>query len=168
MVDIQLNENIFIQPEGCFVMTGYRWYNPKNTVVGSVAGYNYRVNTMQIPVNVTWKFFHTGQSRLFLSGGPYASLNFGGTYSVDTVTAAGNESSSYVMGIGSDATDPQINRFDFGFTVSGGYEYFNGLFIRIFYQQGLLEMKPSNSVTIPHSTTYNYGFTIGYLLSSKE
>jgi hypothetical protein len=165
IVDIMLNENFYLQPEGFYVMTGYRWLYPSK-VPGTLKGVTYNVNTIQIPVNATWKFFHPNQSRLFLSAGPYVALNFGGTYNVDTVSSSGGElTSSYAITIGADATDPQINRFDFGFGVSGGYEYFNGLFLKIFYQQGLLDMSPSNGSVIPHATTYNYGFTLGYFLS---
>lgn len=165
MADIMIHENLYVQPEGFFVMTGYRWMF-SSKVPNTVKGYTYNVNTVQIPVNVTWKFFHPNQSRLFLSAGPYFGVNFGGTFKVDTVTNNGGESTStYLIAIGEDATEPQIKRFDFGFGLSGGYEYYNGLFIRIFYQRGLLDMRPYNTTVMPHSNTYNYGFTIGYLFS---
>lgn len=167
IVDILLNENLYLQPEGYYIMTGYQWFRP-NASPGFVKGYNYRINTVQVPVNFTWKFFHVNQSRVFLSGGPYIGFNFLGNYDIDSATATGYNRYSYAAGIGSDVTDPQINRFDFGFNLAAGYESINGLFLKLFYQRGVLEMAPYNTVTLPHTNTYNYGFTIGYLLAAEQ
>lgn len=151
VVDAPLCGHFSIQPAVFYVRNGYKF--DANTVNVSV-----RVNTLEVPVNVMYKVDVHGGDNFFVGLGPYFALNMSGTYD-ESDNFFGSRNGS--LNIGSGPTDI-LKTVDFGLGINTGYQLSNGLFLRLFYQKGLLNLAGKAEVGgTEHST--NYGIGVGML-----
>jgi len=170
LADYSINDNISLQPGLFFAINGIK-YSYTIPFLGS-ADFSAHINTIQIPVNVQYKFGDAAGNRFFVGAGPFFAVNLSGSAKANV---SGNGlipfgiptiDSSASLKVGSDSSD-YIKRFDFGVGVNGGYELKNGLFFRLHGQLGLLNLQPkgnaSNSIK-----SMNYNVSVGYWLGKKS
>ena len=101
--DIALSDNFFLQPGLYYVANGY-----KANFTGGHEEYN--INTIEIPVNITYKFGKLGTNRLFVGAGPFIGYNIHGYYKVFSPLFVDSRSD---LKVGGGATD-QVNNLDAG------------------------------------------------------
>jgi hypothetical protein len=142
LVDIPLCGSFFLQPGVFYAMNG-----------GKVDNNTTNLNTIEVPVNVMYKFHLKTCNSLFVGIGPYVGYNISGTQTNGSLK------------IGSDNTD-NIKAFDFGAGINVGYEMCNGLFFRARYQWGIANLQPQNDY-ITNINSESYGVQIGYFFGRK-
>ncbi|MES2701246.1 MAG: porin family protein [Bacteroidota bacterium] len=151
MLQFGLTENVYLQPGLFYAMNGFRL-----DFLGVKATYN--INTLEIPINVVYKFGEPGDNRFFIGAGPYFGINMGGK----------EKTSGYPdldLPMGSDSSD-FMKPLDIGLGFAAGYEFANGFQVRANTQFGLANLMPignsDNSIK-----SFNYGVTIAYMLGDK-
>jgi len=155
IVDIGLSNNFYLQPGILYVRNGYTFDNVISS--GTI-----KVNSMEIPLNVQYKFGSAGGDRFFVGVGPYLAFNLGGKADG---TAYGMSTTANLQ-IGNDAQTDNIKAFDFGAGLNLGYELSNGLYIRAHYQHGFVNLFPGGN-TNNSSYSTNYGLSVGYLFATS-
>jgi len=156
VLDAPISDHFSIQPAVLYVMNGF-----KSDIV--IANASVHVNTLEIPVNVMYKIDVPGDGHLFVGLGPYIAYNMGGKYK-ESDSYSGTQTGS--LNIGSGPLD-DLKVFDFGLGINAGYQLTNGLFLRVFYQKGLLNLDPQgNSNNYIRST--NYGVGVGMLFGGNH
>ena len=155
--DIALTDNFFLQPGLYYVANGY-----KANFTGGHEEYN--INTIEIPVNIIYKFGPLGSSRLFVGAGPFIGYNIHGYYKVFSPLFVDSRSD---LRIGGGATD-QVNNLDAGLGINAGYQLTEGLFLRARTQFGLLNM--SVPVANENNTlrSFSFGITAGYVFYARD
>jgi len=150
ILEVELNEHFYLLP-GLF---DYRNGYAKSFAGGTKT---YAVNTLEIPVNIEYKFGRPDRVKFFVGAGPYFDLNYDGT----VVTSALPVYSTYDIKMGNDASD-DIRSFDIGVGVFGVYQITRGLFFRARYQYGFLNMLPEGN---SNNSLYNRSFSlsVGYV-----
>jgi hypothetical protein len=157
--DIRLSDHFYLQPGLFYLMTGCEvtgWYG---TSAGSI-----NVNTIEIPLNIEFKFGNDGGGRLFIGGGPYVAFNISGSQQLggtSTKLSIGNEAQD-TLGNGDN-----LKPVDFGISSNIGYMFAGGFYFRISNQVGLVNLNPPSyyGQTIQSSSV---SFTIGYLIRGSK
>lgn len=168
IADIPLSDHVSIQPGASFAMNGMH-ITYTIAFAGSI-DIIARTNTLQIPLNVQYKFGKPEGSHFFVGAGPYMGINMSGTTkfkaAVNVFTYSLDSTTTTKMDIGPDSTD-LMKRLDFGAGVNAGYQLAMGLYARAWYQMGFRNMVPAggdnNSIK-----TINYGISIGYMFGGKN
>jgi hypothetical protein len=159
VADIQLTNNISLQPAALFTKNGYKYVVADQ--IGDSYEYNFNANTVEIPLNVLYKIGREDRGRFFIGAGPYMGINVGGKIKAHMLFGGDMKTA-----IGSDSTD-NIKRFDFGVGVNAGYQLPMGMFIRIHYQQGIANMQPMGNKDNT-MMNYHYGISVGYTFGSSK
>jgi hypothetical protein len=116
----------------------------------------FTVNTVELPLTLTFKFGKPGRNHFCLGIGSYAAYNVSGFVTPDDLTRK--------FSIGSSNTD-FIKAFDAGIGLDVGYQLKNGLFFRLRGQGGLSNLQPAiDGVSIRTQST---SLIIGYLFGAK-
>jgi len=150
LLELELSDHFFLLP-GLF---DYRNGYAKSFAGGTKT---YAVNTLEIPVNIEYKFGPPQRVKFFIGAGPYFDLNYDGT----VATSALPIYSTYDIKMGNDASD-DIRSFDIGLGAFGVYQITRGLFFRARYQYGFLNMLPQGN---SNNSLYNRSFSlsVGYV-----
>ena len=152
VVDFGLTDNISLQPGIFYVMNGY-----KQSAFGTDVSVS--VNTIEVPINVEYKFGMPGGNRFFVGVGPYIALNMGGN-----VKISGMPDRS--LQIGSDANKDDMKALDFGAGINFGYQLVKGFYARAHYQMGFSNLDPAgNADNTMHNS--NFGVAVGYMFGGK-
>jgi hypothetical protein len=145
---IPLNEDFVFQPGLLYVTNGYRADLP-----GAAGSYErYRVNTIELPLNVQHAFGDEDEAHLFAGAGPYVAYNRNGQYHIHS----GTVNSDRALKMGTWPTD-DIKQMDIGVGVNGGYRLASGLFVRLKAQLGLRNLWPDEKADVK---LRNFGFCI--------
>ena len=147
--DNRISNNFYFQPAFLFVMNGC-----KESIPGAL-GQTLSVNTIEIPLNFTYKTGKPGENRVFFGLGPYIGANLSAKVKFD------DGSGTQTLNIGSDKSTDDIKRFDVGIGLCVGDQLSNGFFVSAHYQAGF-----TNLYTITDGgaslRNYNMGLTVGY------
>ena len=154
IVDLGLSDNLFIQPGLFYMMNGCKL---KGTA--PFPDVNVNVSTLEIPVNVEYKFGDVGGGRFFLGAGPYLGINVGGN-----LKASGSPSTSIKYGNDSSSN---LKRMDLGLGLNVGYQLQNNLYFRVRYQMGLSNLQPKGDANNSAKTSA-IGITVGYYLGGNK
>ena len=154
VVDIGLSNNLCLQSGLFYVMNGYKI--SEAFVSGSA-----NVNTLEIPILLTLKLSSPDKDRTFVGVGPYIARNLSGSSKANDPY---NGNTSSTMSVGNSSTD-DIKPFDFGLCINAGYQISYGLYIRLHYQKGFVNLIPRGNSDNSSENT-NYGVSVGYLFSS--
>jgi hypothetical protein len=166
IADCGITDNIYIQPGIYYSLNGIK-YSYSFPFVGSI-DFSSHINTIQIPINVQYKFGDKGGNRIFVGLGPFIGINLGGSAKVSVASSflGASFDSSAKFTVGSDSSD-FIKRFDYGIGINAGYQMTNGLFFRAYYQRGLANLEPVGDAANSLKSV-NYGISAGYLIDSKK
>ena len=155
VADISVGDNFSIQPAVMYVKNGYKASNPAASVDVSI-------NTLEIPVNVQYKFGKPGGDRFFIGVGPYMGFNLSGH---DKVTYYG-ATNDITIKVGNDANNDFIKPLDFGLGLNAGYLLSSNLFVRAHYQHGLVNLQPGGDAN-NSAFNSNYGLSVGYFFGGN-
>lgn len=172
VVDIGINEKMSFQPGIFFSMQGAKYDLSVNYGFGVTTGkYSTNQNELIIPLNLQ---FSTGAegSGFFFGAGPYLGYVLGGKIkeedqsSVFLGQTTALPDTSYSLKVGNDSADA-IKPFNLGIGINAGYKLPSGLFARIQFQYGFLNMRPKgnsdNSIK-----GWNIALTFGYFFGSNN
>ena len=163
VVNIPLNKSLYLQPGALYVMNGF-----KESFLGLVE-LKAHINTVEVPVNLFYKFGDGDNKPFFIGVGPYFAYNVVGGIKTTVNPVLGSTATTIANTkldiIGNDSTD-FVKAFDCGFGVNAGYQLAMGLFVNAHYQFGITNLIPIdiNGYSIKN---YNYGISIGYMIGSK-
>lgn len=158
VVNAPIGDHFDIQPAVMYVQNG-----SKSDVVFSSA--TAHVNTLEVPVNVMYKINTTHGEHFFVGLGPYIAYNMSGKTKF-TSNFSGTGAETQTISFGSDAHD-NMKTIDLGLGINVGYQLLNGLFLRVYYQKGLVNLFPQgNTENSIYST--NYGVGLGMLFGGHN
>jgi hypothetical protein len=143
IIDIPFSNSFSLQPGIFYAMNGAMVDN--NTI---------NLNTIEVPVNVMYRFHMACCGSLSVGAGPYIGYNVSGTESNGTLR------------IGSDASD-DVRALDFGVGANVAYELCDGIFFRARYQYGVANLLPETSSAINRINAESYGIQVGYFFGTK-
>ena len=150
--EIRMAGKFYVEPGIYYVMNG-----GGNVVLDRVSPYalSMRINTVEIPVTVSFKTGKPGDRLRFTAGaGGYFGYNAGGDI-------------NGVRLLVGDATGNDIKSEDAGIAINVGLELRNGLFFHMKSQQGLFDLQPNTGGA--HIYTASDAITIGcYLFGRKK
>jgi len=147
VADFGITQNFSIMPELLFTQRGYKFKGDDySDAVSNTLDY------LQLPINAAYKFDVGMGSKVFVFAGPYFGYGISGTSKDDTA----GSSNSIKFGSNGD-----LKPFDFGINVGVGYEY-EKVFIKLQYNQGLININNSTDYTDYSIRNQNIAITVGY------
>jgi hypothetical protein len=154
--DIGITDNFYFQPGLHYVTNGYKAFITN--------GYEqFILNTVELPLNIQYKFGALGNNRLYVGIGPYFAWNKDGYYRVFVNKFVDSRSD---LRIGNGATDV-LRSFDFGGGVNGGYQITEGLYVRVRAQMGFVDLLPGNNANTS-ARSVGYSISGGYIFYKKD
>jgi Outer membrane protein beta-barrel domain len=158
IVEFCLSDNVYLQPGIFYVMNGFKYS-------ADDIEFTERVSTIQIPINLQYKFGDPGGNRVFIGISPFLGYNLSGKLEASANFSGTPVSSSQSLRIGSDSSN-NIRRFDAGVGFNAGYEFSNGVFFRAAYQVGVLDLRPMGDPNNFQRSSH-FGITAGFLFGKN-
>ena len=172
IVDIPLSGPLSFSPELNFIQEG-----TKNTTTGIDGVYSFveeqkiTLNYIQLPLNIVYKM-PVGPGSVFFGLGPSLNLGISGKNKYKFSSTFDPEDSEEFKvkfdGKKSDDLDPDDNddhlkRVDVGINVMAGYKLGMGVFIKLAYNHGFMDINPNKNNEDPQdrSKYKNSGFRVG-------
>ena len=159
IAEVELTDHLFLLPGLFYYRNGYE----KPFAGGNMT---VAINSFEVPLNIEYKFGPPRRVKFFVGAGPYVTVNQGGA----VIVSAYPVYSTYDIRIGNGATD-DIRRWDVGLSGWGVYQITRGLFFRLRYQHGLLNMQPqhdANNSLVNYSISISAGYVFPGDLRAKE
>ncbi len=158
VADFELKKNLSLQPSISYVTNGTKFTFGTGTDAVSL---DMNVNSIEVPINLNYKMKHW-----FIGAGPYMAFNMSGKGTVSSPDTSYTKSLSF----GTDSTN-SLRKLDIGLGANVGYQFDNGIFLKVHLQTSLLNLAPKNptvdGVTVTERNT-NFGFTAGYYFKTKK
>jgi hypothetical protein len=151
---IPLTRDLNLQPAIDYVLNGLKYSVPYQTIVE-------KVNTLQVPIEVIYKFGKPNGDRLYLGLGPYMARNLSGS---DNASGYGGGTTNLNIGTGD---NDDLKPFDFGISADFGFQPSSGIFLHLHYQRGFTSLTPQGGTENTRFST-NYGVAIGYLFGNRQ
>ena len=175
IIDIPFTNNLYLQPGIFYAMNGTKISATANgqDANGNPASVNenvaFHVNTIEVPVNVLYKFGVPGTGRFFIGAGPFVGYNFGGHIKASGSANGNTASANEKLHFGNDANNDAEKNIDYGVGVNLGYEMANGLLFRLRYQLGLanLAVESSGAGNLSSIKSSSFGVNVGYLFGKQ-
>lgn len=170
VVDIGFNRMVSFQPGLYYSMKGAREKYSYSAGGGNriLVDNKWRINYLEIPMNLQFKFGRPGRARFFAGAGPYIGFAIGGSLSEyrsirnnnGTVVVVRDE--KYPLEIGNRADSDDVKGTDAGLNINLGVIGRRGLFLRGNFGLGLANIVPGGDY---YDNAKNIGFslTAGYL-----
>lgn len=152
--DWGLSDHLYLQPAALYVTNGYKEAFQNGTKT-------FLINTIEVPINLEYKFSTPEHNRFFVGAGPFIGFNKAGAVKTDV----GKVHSRRDILIGTGDAD-EIIVFDLGAGVNGGYELSEGFYVRLRAQMGFLNIQPHGD-SFNSLKSYNFGISFGYLFGGR-
>ncbi|RYD55118.1 MAG: hypothetical protein EOP56_17260 [Sphingobacteriales bacterium] len=156
---------IFYNAKGSCLQYTKTKFDGHATTVQDINGY-VRVDYFELPISVLYHSNTAKRNGFFIGGGAYAGAAFGGLLSIDNnfthingVTYSINNKFLLDANIG-DREEDDFRMLDAGLQLQGGYELKNGLYARMHYSYGLVDVDPSSTMSMKNQSI---GVTVGYM-----
>lgn len=184
VASVPINSMLAFRPELNFIQEG-----TKQTISGNYTFYTFEqqheitLNYIQLPLNVVYKI-PAGAGTAFLGLGPVLQFGISGKdkYKFTSATdPADNETKTYDVKFdgkkSDDITDPNdtdghLKRFDAGINVLAGYKLPMGVFVKLGYSHGFINIDPNkdNADASDRSSYKNSGFNVvvGYMFGGSK
>ncbi|MES2701247.1 MAG: porin family protein [Bacteroidota bacterium] len=172
LFDIPFSNHLSLQPGINYVTNGYKaphyvttGYNVPLVPAGEIV---WIINTVEVPVNLEYKFGDSCDNHFFVGGGPFVAWNKGGRLHLrgNNIGGSGGPIDTKRDVYVGTAPSDDIKPWDVGFGVNVGYEFKEGLFARAHYQMGFLNLQPTGNDDNA-LRNYNFGLSIGYFFHTK-
>lgn len=181
VVEIPIGSQLAFRPELNFIQEGTKHNFSLTAPFYSYAGeQNITLNYIQLPLNVIYKL-PVGSGTVFFGLGPSLQFGISGKNKFTSPTDPTDNKNYSVKfdGKKSDGvTDPayydkaHLKSFDAGANILAGYKLDMGVFVKLAYTYGFLELDPNNSNVDPsdRSSYKNSGFNIsfGYMIGGSK
>ena len=157
VVDFKITEIVSVIPELLFSQRGaYQLFeqvgNAKNTQK------NYCIlNYLQLPLNLAANFKVGQSSKFTVFAGPYAGYLLNAQQKIETEIDGEKTTETEDIKIGSGKEE--MKALDYGINIGAGYQFGNGMFIKVQYNLGLNNLYNYDSRTLKNR---NLAITIGY------
>ena len=163
VADISLTNNLYLQPGLFFMKNRCLVKQPDYFGTGTI-DQAYSLNTLELPVNLEYKFGRPGGNRFFVGAGPYVGYNMSGKVISSGVSRG--------MSIGTDKPTAQgpgddVKRIDIGAGLNVGYQFKNGVFAKAQYQMGVSNLSPTADANNSIRSS-SFGITVGYFLGKNK
>jgi hypothetical protein len=157
IIDLGIGNHFSIQTGAYYVANGYNYSDG----LGDKQAIN--INTIEVPLNFVLKLRSPDVTRYWISVGPYV-----GFYASAKAKASGPNipASSSTLKIGTDSTS-YIKPVDIGFSITAAYQLPIGLFIRVHFNYGGVNLTP-NGNSDNSMISSSYGTTIGFLFGGPH
>jgi hypothetical protein len=170
-VDVPLGRALFLQPGLQYSRKGFT--QDDSWFAGTGNDFRVSVNYIELPLNLLYKP-SLGSGRLLIGGGPYLAYGRGGTWEADEPVLIGDvmiENNGKVNFI-KDLWDGEWGEYsygkpwDYGATITAGYEFFDRLSAQFNVKIGLANLEPHANDSKANRTRKNIGFgvSLGYEL----
>lgn len=170
VVDIGFTRIFSFQPGLYFNQKGSRDRYSYNVVQGRTYVNNkIRVNYLEIPMNLQFKFGRPRRGQFFIGGGPYMAFAIGGEVDSKETLRYPNGNTAviydddYDLEIGDDEADDDIKRTDAGVNFNLGFMAPQGFFIRGNSGIGLANIVPGGDEDY-RWRNLSFSLTLGFLL----
>ncbi len=139
IVDIGINRMISVQPGIFFNQKGSRdryEYFERNGNANIYANNRYRINYLEMPLNIQFKLGRPNRAQFFLGAGPYLGLALNGEAEIRKTVRLGNgnaivlEDRDYELEFGNDEFRDDFTNSDAGLNLNMGIMSPKGFFIR--------------------------------------
>jgi len=153
-IEIPFNENWLLY-------TG-PYYSGKGMVYGrsfttnKIDSFTIRLNYIELPINIGYKFSEENKNRLSISGGPYISYGFNGKISIR------NSSRPPTIKLHKKETE-KYKRIEMGFNFLSSYEIKNSYGIKLYFSKSLL-----NIAKYEKEKNIVLGFSFFWYLKNKK
>lgn len=131
------------------------FYQMNGAKITSLPTGGYSINSVNIPLNIEYRWGEKCSARFFVGAGPYIADNISASYYFDAYGAIPSSSKDLVIG-----TD--IKKLDYGLGANFGYIGKKHLFFRAHYQVGLNNLYPVGNANNSLKQS-SFGLTGGYL-----
>lgn len=169
VVDIQLTDNLYLQPSILYVTNGYKidfdYYNNANPTHLQPGSHVFIIYNLELPVMLNYKFATPGCNRFFAGAGPYVAYSWDGAMRYKVEGANINSRADIPFGGGS---NDSMTRWDVGPRINGGYQMSEGFYVRVHAQMGFFNLRPDHYPDNSKMTNYNFGVSIGYMFGGGK
>lgn len=147
LADVQLNRELSFQPALVYARNSERWNNYYNS--SRVEWLS--MGTLELPLSLTLKPQTASGNRIFFSGGVVPMLILGGRAKTSIYSRTGFMNQA-IVSMSDNFTTAAL-------AVKGevGYETKHGMAIRVYAQDGITNLLPSNLGVLSTMTYFNYG-----------
>jgi len=159
VADFGITENFSIVPELLFSQRGGK-HKALNAMdeqgMPAIASESLRINYLQLPVNLAYKFDVGDGSKLFVFAGPYFGYGLSGRGKIETKTADAKVNVSGKVEFGS--KEDELKRFDLGINAGIGYQ-FDNVYFKLQYNPGLTNLSNEKKISMKNT---NISLSAGY------
>ncbi len=168
VADLSLDKHFYLQSglyfsmKGTNVTTHFDGRPYTNSVIDQKG--HYRINYLELPLNILFKTGVQGKGRFFFGGGAYAGYGpkSKGNTKITGYLDAGAGNVTPVDTTVSQKTDMGKGSWDVGALVNAGFEWYNGLFIRANYEIGVKNLdSQAGFVQKTRAVTLSVGYYFG-------
>jgi len=183
VAEIPITGQLAFRPELNFVQEGTKYSNIDNDVFGTYYETNkITLNYIQVPLNVIYHM-PVGMGSVFFGLGPVAEIGLSGKNKYhynSTVDPDFNKDykikfdgkSIDDLNNGNGDGNSHLKRFDVGLNVIAGYKLAMGVFAKIGYSHGLMDISPDKKADNDYDRNSfknsSFNLTIGYMLGGSS
>jgi hypothetical protein len=179
IAEIPLGKKFAFRPELNFIQKGST-IGDSETFFGIQPKKKITLNYIELPLNVIYKL-NVGSGNFFLGLGTALAFGISGKVKIShptnqflnitsNVKFDGKKNDDIMLGFGNN--DSHLKRFDVGVNALAGYKLQNGLFFKLGYNYGILNIDPNkdNERSLDQTTYKNRGFNIciGYMIGGSK
>lgn len=151
-----VSDQFSIRPQLLYSVKGLKL---SSNVLGTGNEAKATINYLEVPIQLAYAF-EAGEGNIVIGAGPYLAYALNGT---GTTTTNGKTTTESLDFSSSDAQ----KRFDYGLTVSAGYELNSGLGLSFYYSPGLANLSSSSSSSILTTKNTAIGISISYFFGGN-
>jgi hypothetical protein len=180
LAEIPLGEKFAFRPELNFIQKGSTT-GISNALFGFDPQQKITLNYIELPLNVVYKL-NVGSGNFFFGLGPAVAFGISGKVKLSDPSDPTDPDLNRTAKVKFDGkkndvlsatdNDAHLKRLDVGVNALAGYKLQNGLFFKLGYNYGVLNIDPNKENALPQNqTTYkNRGFNIciGYMIGGSK
>lgn len=179
VIDLGISPHISLQTGLYYSMKGSANVNRRTTSSGNTSvtvenTQDFRVDYLEVPLNLLFRLGPVNKGQVFFGGGPYIATAISGkstNIQTRTITTGGTtggyqDINDHKLNIGNSNTD-DIRPLDAGVNLTAGYEARRGVFVRANLGMGVVNILPNgNADNYMHNVAGT--ISIGYLFGKKQ
>ncbi len=182
LAEIPLGEKLAFRPELNFIQKGSTT-GISNAIFGIDPQQKITLNYIELPLNVVYKL-NVGSGNFFFGLGPALAFGISGKVKLSDPTDPTDPGLNRTAKVKFDGkksddipssakdNDAHLKRFDIGANILAGYKLQNGLFFKLGYNYGILNIDPNkdNKLAADQTTYKNRGFNvcIGFMIGGAK
>ncbi len=177
VVDIGITRYFSFQPGIFYSVKGSKsdyiasQTNEAGIITTNEVSNEYRINYLEIPLNLQFKFGRMASGYFFAGGGPYIAFALSGKVTTDNITTVDrpngvitttDRSTESSLRIGDNANTDDIRNGDVGLNLNAGYQFTQGLFLRGNAGIGFMNIMPGGDMN-NYMRNNSFALSVGYM-----